>query len=862
MLFHNMPGSSWIGEPNRAEASFLPMTDRLLRAWILDLYPASEGMVLWLKTEDGRALRAVDGLPMSFFIAAEPSVLRAVWKEISGWKKGLRLGRERRFEIHRGEEIDLLAITAPGPLPYRAAVREALARWPDLSFYNADLDPALVYGIERGVFPLADCRFTLEGARVRAVETEQTRWDLDADPPPFRVLTLRLEGELRDPSHGYRAPLEIAAPGMPTRKCAWDSPRELIEAVRDSLLAFDPDILLTAWGDSFLLPELLKHASEQRVDLPLNRDSRRGVLRKGERSYFSYGRIVHRPSSVWLFGRMHIDRQTAFLADEYGLDGLVELARTTGQPLQQVARTSSGTGISSMQVNEAYRRGWLIPYRKRQPEDFKTALDLVRGDKGGLTFQPEPGLYEHVLELDFASMYPSLMVKYNLSAETVGRTCPTCKGSHPSSPRSPSPSVPTLREGRRWEKGMGVEGAPTEDSSSRGAPTIVPEIGYPVCQCRKGIVPLTLAPLLEKRLALKKAARALPEGPEREVLRRRQVALKWLLVTCFGYLGYKNARFGRIEAHESTTACGRDTLLRAKEIAEERGYRFLHALTDALWIYKKGSTDAEHQALVEEIGRDTGVRIDIEGLYRWLAFPPSRQYAGNPVANRYFGAFEDGKIKMRGIEARRHDTIRWIREAQAEMLEILARAQNAAEYRARMGEVFALAREKLAELQRGAVPPRMLAILHRISQPPEEYRANLPVALAARELAASGVHLAPGESVEFVLTLGGGARPYDIWRETDCVDTARYRELFLRMLESLAVPAGYDRAGILAELDGIRQEALPGMAGVGVHGLLPMGIVRRGTRQEHPRCARAGAGMTDRAGLELPMDLLHCHAGN
>jgi len=765
------------------------VTATSLRAWILDLYPAPEGMVLWLKTDDprfaragGRALRAVDRLPMTFFLAGEGPDLRAAWKELAGWKTGLRLARDRRHEIHLGREIDLLAVTAPGPLAYRAAVREALKRWPPgagdgtgLSFYNADLDPAIVYGIERGVFPLADCRFTLDGERVLDVETDQTRWDLDSAPPPFCVVTLRLAGELRDPSHGYRAPLEIASPAG-SCSLPWDSPRELLLAVREALLATDPDVLLTAWGDSFLLPELLRLAGELRIPLPLNRDARREPLRKGERSYFSYGRIVHRASSVWLFGRLHIDRQTAFLADEYGLDGLVELARTTGQPLQQVARTSSGTGISAMQTAEAYRRKWLIPFRKRQPEDFKTALDLVRADKGGLTFQPEPGLYEHVLELDFASMYPSLMVKYNLSAETVGRPCPQCLA------------------------GPG------------GGPAVIPEIGYPVCQCRKGIVPLTLEPLLEKRLALKRAARALPEGPEREVLRRRQVALKWLLVTCFGYLGYKNARFGRIEAHESTTACGRDTLLRAKEIAEARGYRFLHALTDALWIHKAGSTDAEHQALVEEIGRETGIRIDIEGVYRWLAFPPSRQYAACPVANRYFGAFEDGKIKMRGIEARRHDTIRWIRDAQAEMLELLARAQGAAGYRVLLEEeVFAHARVQLEELRRGAVPPRMLAILHRISHPPEEYRTNLPVALAARELVARGVHLAPGESVEYVLTLGGGARPYDAWRASDCIDVARYRELFLRMLESLAVPAGYDRAGIVAKLEGIGQDELPGM---------------------------------------------------
>ncbi|MBI4671989.1 MAG: hypothetical protein HY741_10035 [Chloroflexi bacterium] len=46
------------------------------------------------------------------------------------------------------------------------------------------------------------------------------------------------------------------------------------------------------------------------------------------------------------------------------------------------------------------------------------------------------------------------------------------------------------------------------------------------------------------------------DSPQREVYRRCQSAHKWLLVTCLGYLGYKNARFGKIEAHEAVTAFG------------------------------------------------------------------------------------------------------------------------------------------------------------------------------------------------------------------------------------------------------------------------------------------------------------------
>ena len=41
----------------------------------------------------------------------------------------------------------------------------------------------------------------------------------------------------------------------------------------------------------------------------------------------------------------------------------------------------------------------------------------------------------------------------------------------------------------------------------------------------------------------------------------RADAHKWSLVTSFGYLGYKNARFGKIEAHESVTAWGRELSL-------------------------------------------------------------------------------------------------------------------------------------------------------------------------------------------------------------------------------------------------------------------------------------------------------------
>jgi DNA polymerase, archaea type len=45
-----------------------------------------------------------------------------------------------------------------------------------------------------------------------------------------------------------------------------------------------------------------------------------------------------------------------------------------------------------------------------------------------------------------------------------------------------------------------------------------------------------------------------------------------------------------------------------------------------------------------------------EGINKWIAFVNSKQNDILPVPNRYFGVYKNGAIKIRGIEARRHDT--------------------------------------------------------------------------------------------------------------------------------------------------------------------------------------------------------------
>ena len=74
------------------------------------------------------------------------------------------------------------------------------------------------------------------------------------------------------------------------------------------------------------------------------------------------------------------------------------------------------------------------------------------------------GYHEQIAELDFVSMYPTIMVEHNVSPETVNCRC--CSNS------------------------------------------AVPELGYTICERREGIVPATLRTVVRKRGALQEREEA------------------------------------------------------------------------------------------------------------------------------------------------------------------------------------------------------------------------------------------------------------------------------------------------------------------------------------------------------------------
>jgi DNA polymerase-2 len=165
------------------------------------------------------------------------------------------------------------------------------------------------------------------------------------------------------------------------------------------------------------------------------------------------------------------------------------------------------------------------------------------------------------------------------------------------------------------------------------------------------------------------------------------------------------------------------------------------------------------------------------------------------VANRYFGAFEDGSLKIRGIEARRRDTPPFIKETQLEMLRILAHGHDAAGFRAVVPQAVAYAGERLQLLRAGQVPPRELVVTHRLSRQPEEYTVRTAAARVAQQLSQTGVSLSPGEKLPFLYVIGPEkVRPWELIEGEVAYDREVYTTLMLRAIESVLVPVGVDES--------------------------------------------------------------------
>ncbi|HQN37805.1 MAG TPA: DNA polymerase domain-containing protein, partial [Caldisericia bacterium] len=253
-----------------------------------------------------------------------------------------------------------------------------------------------------------------------------------------------------------------------------------------------------------------------------------------------------------------------------------------------------------------------------------------------------------------------------------------------------------------------------------------------------------------------------------------------------------------IEAHEAVTKGGREVLLRAKEVAESEGFEVLHMYVDALWIKKKGCNKQEHFTdVISKINLHTGLTINLDGVYRWVAFLPSKTDARIPIANRYFGVFQSGEIKVRGLEARRRDTPIWIAAVQKQMIALLGQAHTKAELSACIHEAFCFYYTSLQKLEENQVPVDQLVINGKVSYALDAYKASTASVRAARQMEAAGMLIKPGMRIRFVYRKGEpDVFAWDLGKPIDPmeVNKPKYIELLAKAGSAVLAPFGISEA--------------------------------------------------------------------
>ncbi|MGM0510768.1 MAG: DNA polymerase domain-containing protein [Thermoplasmatota archaeon] len=714
-----------------------------MKGWILDVYPnLKKGkMTLWLRTKKRCYKVEEDYDPVFFLRSTDGDYSRA--EEIFSDMDFQMDMVERKTSIYENEEKEVMRVS-PGKVfdpRKQAGALDFFEGYEKYRFFDVDIPLDQRFLIDNDIKPFS--LVEKDGGWHGLERDDMINYSL----PDLRTVHLDIEIDSdRLPCKDHR----LLSVEFGDEKIHGDE-EEIIKGLNRSVERYDPDVIITEKGDTFIIPYLAHRGELNGVELKLGRERKMHPFKRGS-TYHSYGRVLYKPPSYTLRGRIHIDKSSSFMYKEGGLEGLIDISRLSGIPLQRVARRSPGSAIDAMEIARAMKDGYLIPWKENITERFKTARKLILSDRGGHIFEPKVGVHEDVYKLDFASMYPSIISEYNLSPETLGCKCSEYH--------------------------------------------TVPELGYKVCERRKGLIPRVVGPVVERRQRYKELAKK--NGGER--YSQRSSVLKWLLVTCFGYTGYKKARFSNIEVHESITAYGRDILLSAADIAQEMDFEVMHGIVDSLWIKGEDGYDKKVSELIERVNEKTGMVLEREGKYDWVVFLPSRSDPEVGVPNRYYGLL-NGELEAKGVHMRRRDTPRFFKAIQNEMLEKMAEVKDVQGLKEEgVPDAIERVRSAFQTIRSGKAPLNDLFFTKTVSKKAEDYAHMTESKAALLQYRDMGIRVRPGQKIKYVVTKRDSKDPnmkVAIEGETgEYYDKQFYEKYLYRVASEILIPFEYSEKDV------------------------------------------------------------------
>ena len=420
---------------------------------------------------------------------------------------------------------------------------------------------------------------------------------------------------------------------------------------------------------------------------------------------------------------------------------MILLMRISKLPLEDVTRSQVSAWVKSLLFWEHRRRGYLIPTRDEiiRLKGRTSSSAIIKGKKyqGAVVLDPPSGIFFDIVVLDYASLYPSIIKRWNLSYETVNPVyCP------------------------------------------RSEIVEVPDVGHKVCKSIPGLTAQVVGLLRDYRVKIyKKRAKdkSLPEDV-RTWYNTVQAAMKVYINASYGVFGAESFPFYAPPLAESVTAIGRFVIRQSLKKAAELGLFVLYGDTDSLFLWHPDRDKL--RSLQEYVNEKFGLDIEVDKTYRFVTF--------SGLKKNYIGVYEDGSVDVKGLVAKKRNTPEFLKKEFSDILRMIGSIESP--------EGFVKVREAILNKLRGVYNNIKgleynldeLAIKMALNKPIEAYTKNTPQHVkAAKQLAAAGVQVLPGDVISFVKVRGKeGVKPIQLARLPE-IDVDKYVESMKSIFEQI-----------------------------------------------------------------------------
>ncbi|MFZ0511980.1 MAG: DNA polymerase domain-containing protein, partial [Candidatus Nitrosopolaris sp.] len=374
--------------------------------WLLDVIIEQDHATIWIKTIDGTILKLRDKYKPSFYalpkdestdeishiLSQQPKIKKVEWKN-------------RLTDLFDNDEHGikrLICVYLESLFNYKILTRTLEKDQRVAQLFNTDLSHVQQYLFTRlKIEPTSKVEVQYDRNDSKLITLAKIS-EVEVALPPFSILYFELDTELSRYNLGLH---DVNDPITKIRVRYEEEAQIMFQGNEEAILtdfcryvlSKDPDILISTeqyYQSTSVLRYLFARISELGLHLGReNQDNKRNNIE----------------------GRIYLD--------SLNLIEIIEKSRFAFLPLGLAARYGMIRLIDSRNCFELINRGFVIPQCSNNiQEHIRTVEEIITRDKGGMIFSPQVGLHENVAVLDYEDEYANLILKHNLSYETVPST--------------------------------------------------------------------------------------------------------------------------------------------------------------------------------------------------------------------------------------------------------------------------------------------------------------------------------------------------------------------------------------------------------------------------------------------------------